>query len=319
MNVIGKDLNYAISLLSKNEVIAIPTETVYGLAGNATNLHAVTKIFTIKERPQFDPLIVHVAKFEAAAPFLKQIPPAAVELAQLFMPGPLTLLLEKSHLIPDLVTAGSDLVAIRVPNHPMTLKLLTALPFPLAAPSANPFGYISPTTPQHVIAQLGQKIPYVLDGGPCQIGIESTIVGFDGEETVIYRKGGLAIEKISAILDTPVKVRAHSSSNPKSPGMLKQHYAPNRQFIVGNIPELLNQHADKKVAILSFCKTYDAKNLVAQIVLSPTENLEEAARNLFSSMRKLDQLDADIIIAEWLPESGLGRAINDRLKRASAR
>ncbi|MES2733756.1 MAG: L-threonylcarbamoyladenylate synthase, partial [Bacteroidota bacterium] len=184
---IGTNISHAIDLLQQGEVVAIPTETVYGLAGNALNTKAVARIFSVKNRPTFDPLIIHTNSLEKVLQFVDEMPAQAKTLAQACWPGPLTLLLPRKDSIPDLVTSGLDTVAVRIPNHSLTLSLLEALEFPLAAPSANPFGYISPTTAEHVYNQLGKKIPYILDGGPCLVGIESTIVGFEDGEPTIYR------------------------------------------------------------------------------------------------------------------------------------
>lgn len=225
MHLIGKNIDHATALLLRNDLVAIPTETVYGLGGNAFSDEAVAKIFAAKNRPSFDPLIVHTSDWERLEAMVKDIPSQAHLLAQAFMPGPLTLLLPKRAIIPDLVTAGSPIVAVRIPKHPLTLKLLEKLPFPLAAPSANPFGYISPTTPEHVARQLGDKIGYILDGGPCTVGVESTIVGFKADQCIVFRKGGVAVEAIESIVG-PVEVRTHSTSNPQAPGMLQSHYAP---------------------------------------------------------------------------------------------
>lgn len=315
--MIGKDLNYAIQLLKAEAVVAIPTETVYGLAGNALSPRAVSTIFEVKNRPSFDPLIVHTSHLERIADFTAEMPEAAWQLARKFMPGPLTLLLPKSDRIPDIVTAGSPRVAIRIPAHPMTQELLAALNFPLAAPSANPFGYISPTTAQHVEDQLGDKIPYILDGGPCQIGLESTIVGFENDKVVVYRKGGIAVEDIEVVVG-PALVRPHSSSNPEAPGMLKSHYAPSAPVMLGHIESLLPQYPGIKAGTITFRRTIPGIPSDWQLVLSPAGDLAEAARNLFAGMRRLDALQLDVILAELLPEEGLGRAINDRLRRAAA-
>ncbi|HEU5145210.1 MAG TPA: L-threonylcarbamoyladenylate synthase [Chryseosolibacter sp.] len=313
MAEIGKDINKAKQLLAAGELVAIPTETVYGLAANALNVNAVTNIFQAKARPVFDPLIVHVPSFEKAKLYSRNIPAKAEILARQFWPGPLTLLLEKKESIPDLVTSGLPTAGFRAPNHPLTHGLLQSLDFPLAAPSANPFGYISPTTPQHVQDQLGDKISYILDGGRCEIGIESTIVGFDTEQPVVYRTGGLRIEDIENIAGK-VKMEINTSSDPKSPGQLASHYAPRKKLILGNLNELLSQYASLHAGVISFSKDY---RVPSQIILSPSGNLQEAARNLFSSLRLLDALPVDIILAEYVPNQGLGRAINDRLKRAS--
>lgn len=317
--MLGTDLNLAKTLLGFNQLVAIPTETVYGLAGNALSELAVTQIFEVKNRPSFDPLIIHVASVSDISHYVTDFPEKAQRLAQAFMPGPLTLLLPKKDTIPDLVTSGSALVAIRVPAHPLTAALLQSLDFPLAAPSANPFGYISPTTAAHVAKQLGEKIPYILDGGACDVGLESTIVGFDGDEVIIYRKGGLAVETIEHFLEQTCVVLEHSSSNPQAPGMLKSHYAPRAPFIIGDLPTLINTYQDKKLGILSFQNYYPSTNNSTLIQLSPRGDYAEAARRLFAALRELDALDLDCIVGELLPEEGLGRAINDRLRRAAAK
>jgi L-threonylcarbamoyladenylate synthase len=314
MATIGKDINKAKQLLEAGQLVAIPTETVYGLAGNALSADAVASIFSAKNRPTFDPLIVHVPSLERASAFARTIPPQAADLARAFWPGPLTLLLEKNPIIPDLVTAGLSTVGLRCPDHALTQELLEALPFPLAAPSANPFGYISPTTPEHVQTQLGDRIPYILDGGPCTVGIESTIVAFENGKGVILRNGGLAVEDIESVIGN-VSVQLHSSSNPKAPGQLESHYAPRTPLVTGDITELLKQHKNRRTAVLSFRDNFDVKD---QIILSSSGDLHEAARNFFSALRKLDQSGAEIIVAEFVPENGLGRAINDRLRRASS-
>ena len=313
MAEIGKDINKAKQLLAAGELVAIPTETVYGLAANALNVNAVTNIFRAKDRPVFDPLIVHVFSLEKARTYTRHIPAKAEMLAQTFWPGPLTLLLEKQDIIPDLVTSGLPTAGFRAPNHPLTRELLKSIGFPLAAPSANPFGYISPTTPQHVQDQLGDRIAYILDGGPCQIGIESTIIGFSNDGATVYRMGGLRLEDIEKITGE-VKVEINTSSDPKTPGQLASHYAPRKKLVVGNLDELLSQYASLHAGVLSFSKDY---RVPSQVILSPSGDLQESARNLFSALRLLDALPVDIILAEFVPNHGLGRAINDRLRRAS--
>lgn len=312
MAEIGTDIEKAIKLLTSDELVAIPTETVYGLAGNALNRSSVTKIFSVKDRPQFDPLIVHVPNLEKANDYVLNIPEAARRLAEKFWPGPLTLLLKKKSIIPDLVTAGLDTVGIRCPDHSLTRELLKRLPFPLAAPSANPFGYVSPTRPEHVDEQLGNKIQYILDGGICPVGIESTIVGFEEDQPIVYRLGGLSVEAIESVIGK-VRLMTHSTSNPKAPGQLKSHYAPGKKVILGPIEDLLKKH--DRAGVLSFSKDYKVKN---QIILSPAAKLEEAAQHLFESLRAFDKMDIDVVLAELLPDQGLGRAINDRLRRAAA-
>ncbi|MBX2945303.1 MAG: threonylcarbamoyl-AMP synthase [Cyclobacteriaceae bacterium] len=315
MAEIGTDIEKAASLLTQGELVAIPTETVYGLAGNALNVEAVAKIFAAKNRPQFDPLIVHIPALSLARNYVTHIPKKAERLAQLFWPGPLTLVLEKKDdTIPALVTSGLNTVGFRSPDHHLTRKLLTSLSFPLAAPSANPFGYVSPTSPQHVNEQLGNNISYILDGGICSIGIESTIVGFEGDDPVVLRLGGLSLERIEAVTGK-LKVNTHSTSNPLAPGQLKSHYAPGKPLIIGKIEELLQHYPAHTAGILSFARDF---NSPYQRILSPGKDPEEAARNLFQYLRDFDKMPVDIILAELLPEVGLGRAINDRLKRAAA-
>lgn len=317
MAEIGKDLAKAKRLLETDELVAIPTETVYGLAGNALSAKAITKIFQAKDRPFFDPLIVHVPDFDAVHLYAEEIPDLARQLAKQLWPGPLTLLLKRKAVVPDLITAGMDTVGLRCPQHPLTLELLKSLAFPLAAPSANPFGYVSPTQPEHVDEQLGRKIPYILDGGTCRVGIESTIVGFEGDKVVVYRMGGVSVEVIEAIAG-PVRLMTHSTSNPKAPGQLKSHYAPRKKLLLGDIEQNLLRVKHQKIGALVFQRAIASIPRQQQIVLSPYGNLEEAAQNLFASLRALDKMDIDLILAEPMPHQGLGRAMNDRLRRAAA-
>ena len=318
MAEIGKDIFKAKSILEQGDLVGIPTETVYGLAGNALNPDAVAKIFAVKNRPNFDPLILHTYALEKIYDFALEIPDPLLRLAQRYWPGPLTLLLAKKELVPDLVTSGLDQVAVRVPKHPLTRELLSVLEFPLAAPSANPFGYISPTKASHVNDQLGNKIPYILDGGSCYVGLESTIVGMEGDKVMIYRLGGLDVGAIEKVVGK-VQVMAHSSSNPKSPGMLKSHYAPQKPFVLGDLEELVKDYLKKGIpfAVLSFYREFPGLPQSFQIQLSLQKDMSEAAKKLFAAMRTLDSLDVSVILAELLPEEGLGRAINDRLRRAS--
>ena len=317
MAEIGKDIIKAKQLLESGELVAIPTETVYGLAGNALDPTAVVKIFTVKDRPHFDPLIVHVSSLDQAKNLVESIPEKATKLAHVFWPGPLTILLKKKAIIPDLVTAGMDTVGIRCPDHTLTQSLLQSLSFPLAAPSANPFGYVSPTQPSHVNDQLGNQINYILDGGVCQVGIESTIIGFENDEAIVFRLGGLSLEAIEKEIGK-VAVQLNSSSNPKAPGQLKSHYAPQKKVVIGNLPELVKKYASKKIAVIAFSKKIETINPDHQIVLSQSGSTEEAAQRLFSALRELDKKDFEIILTELVPESGLGKAINDRLHRAAA-
>ncbi|HRD05984.1 MAG: L-threonylcarbamoyladenylate synthase [Saprospiraceae bacterium] len=314
--MIGNDVWQAAEFLRQGKLVAIPTETVYGLAGNALDGEAVAAIFETKGRPSFNPLIVHISGLDVLDRYCEAIPELLMPLAERYMPGPLTLLLNKKETIPDLVTAGSERVAIRIPRHTLTQQLLSILDFPLAAPSANPFGYISPTTAQHVQAQLGDKIPYILDGGPCEVGLESTIVGIGENGITIYRKGGLAIEDVEAITG-PVFVMEHSASQPDAPGMLSSHYAPRRPLIMGDLATLVQKFGSRHIAVITF-KEEGIKLQNGYVrTLSPKGDLREAAQNLFGVLRECDEMPVQMILAEWMPERGLGRAINDRLKRAS--
>lgn len=316
MAEIGKDILKAKGFLEKEQLVAIPTETVYGLAANALNPIAVAKIFEAKERPTFDPLIVHTHSLNEVNRFVTSIHPDLLKLAQIFWPGPLTLLLPKNDSIPNLVTSGLERVGVRVPNHPLTLELLSQLDFPLAAPSANPFGYISPTTAEHVNKQLGTKVPYILDGGSCEVGLESTIVGEENGEIIIYRLGGLSINDIEAVVGK-VNVQLNQSSNPKAPGQLKSHYAPKKPIYIGDIIELQNIYAGKKIGAIVFGDNIKLNETTTVKNLSSSKNYQEAAVNLFSFLRELDEAPVDVIITDLLPEQGLGLAINDRLRRAA--
>jgi len=316
---IGHNIDIAATLLKKGEAVAIPTETVYGLAANALNTSAVAKIFQIKQRPTFDPLIIHLSSFEKVYNYVLEVPEIFEELAKKFMPGPLTLLLRKKDIIPDLVTAGSPYVAVRIPSHNVTKSLLDMVDFPLAAPSANPFGYISPTTAQHVADQLGNKVYYILDGGPCDVGLESTIIGMNENGDIeVLRKGGLSIESIQEVVGNII-IRDTSSSNPEAPGMLTSHYSPKVPLILTDLGQLNKVSDINRTGIISFRNFLPTIPTKHQIVLSPSGNFMDAARNLFKGMRYLDGCDLDIIYAELAPEEDLGIAINDRLRRAAHR
>ncbi|MBI1193218.1 MAG: threonylcarbamoyl-AMP synthase [Bacteroidetes bacterium] len=311
------DVAEAASLLRRGELVAIPTETVYGLAGLALNEAAVARIFAVKNRPHFDPLIAHLADASWLDRYVRHVPEPALALARRFWPGPLTLVLPRQENIPDLVTSGLDTVAVRVPDHPLTLQLLRELDAPLAAPSANPFGYISPTTPQHVLDQLGGRIAMVLDGGPCRVGLESSIIGFDGDKPLLYRLGGLSREQIEAVAG-PVEMSLHQSSDPRAPGQLLNHYAPRTPLLLGDPALLAWEHPGRRLGYLAFQAPPDGPWMTGR-VLSASADPEEAARNLFRMLRELDAQPLDYILAERLPDQGLGLAINDRLERAAQR
>lgn len=318
--IISDNITEAANQLMADNVIAIPTETVYGLAANALNIQAVAKIFEIKNRPTFNPLIVHCASWQVANEYVSEIPCILRLLMNAFSPGPITFLLKKKDSIPDLVTAGSPLVAIRVPSHPSTLALLNKLPFPLAAPSANQFGYISPTTAMHVYQSLHGKIPFILNGLSAKVGIESTIVGFDkvADKVVVYRVGAISIAAIEKCIGTTILLQNKPTNNPLTAGQLKSHYAPYAPLYVGNVNELIHTHGTKNIYTISLDNIFENVPIQNQYALSPRGNINEAAQNLFAALRSIDEQKPDCILAEIFPNEGIGMAINDRLQRASA-
>lgn len=310
---IGSDLEHAARLLRGGQLVAIPTETVYGLAANAFDEAACLRVFEAKRRPAFDPLIVHVASSDRVDELVVEAPSEARVLMQAFWPGPLTLVLPRSARVPDVVTSGLETVAVRCPAHPAATSLLEQLEFPLAAPSANLFGRVSPTTAEHVVEQLGDEVEYVLDGGPCEVGVESTIVGWEDGRCVLYRPGGVALEELQERIG-PLGVAGRSAA-PPAPGMLASHYAPRTPLRLGDLDELLAAHRGQRVGVLAFQRPRDA---AVGVVLSETGDLRQAARKLFAALRELDAARVDCILAEPAPDRGLGRAINDRLRRAAA-
>ncbi|MEE2525237.1 L-threonylcarbamoyladenylate synthase [Hyphobacterium sp. HN65] len=299
-------LDKAVQTLSDGGLVAIPTETVYGLAADATNGTAVAALYAAKGRPAFNPLISHVSGL-AMAEQLAEFTPLARQLAQRFWPGPLTLVLPRKPDCPvsELASAGLDTIALRCPGHDMARELISRFGKPLVAPSANPSGGVSPTTPLHVADGLGEKIQLILDGGPCRVGVESTVVGFDGETPLLLRKGGLARSDIEAI--TGPLAKPPEGSPKASPGMLKSHYAP-------QAPLRLNATtAYDGETLLGFGKVRGT-----DLSLSPDGDLAEAAANLFAYLRKLDKPGIRRIAVAPIPDEGLGEAINDRLQRAAA-
>jgi L-threonylcarbamoyladenylate synthase len=303
--------------LRSGGLVALPTETVYGLGADALDPRAVARIFEVKQRPFFDPLIVHVPDLDAASALVTRIPPAAVDLARRFWPGPLTLVLEKQPVVPDIVTAGLPTVAIRVPAHPIAQALLRAADCPIAAPSANLFGRISPTTAEHVREQLGSLVDLIVDGGPCGVGVESTVLSLVDSPPVLLRHGGVPSEELEAIVGSIRLPAVSDSSRPMpAPGMLTQHYAPRTPLRIASRWD--DVAADTTVGVLAFQKFDRSRGFGRVEILSSTGDLAEAAANLFAAMRRLDAAGLRMILAEQAPDSGLGRAINDRLQRAAA-
>ena len=316
MTIISKDIFKAVNILNQEGLVAIPTETVYGLAGNIYSKKAINKIFEIKQRPLYNPLIVHVKSIEQLDELAKDIPEKAKLLAETFWPGSLTLVLKKQSSVPDLVTSGKDSVAIRIPNHPTALAVLKLLNFPFAAPSANPFGGISPTTALHVASYFNNKIPMVLDGGNCKNGIESTIIGFENDEAVLYRLGSITIEDVEKVIGK-IKIKNKNQNNPLAPGMLIKHYAPSTAtFLADDVTQFIKIISGKKVGLLLFKEKITSADIKHQVILSEKGDFKEAASKLYSAMHRLDKLNLDFIVAERFPDSGLGKVINDRLERA---
>ena len=302
-------LSEAARLIAGGRLVAFPTETVYGLGADATNDDAVAAIFAAKGRPKFNPLIIHLPD-AAAAEALVEMPETARTLAERFWPGALTLVLRRRADCPVslLASAGLDTLAVRVPDHPVAHDLLEACGRPLAAPSANRSEEISPTAAAHVVESLGDNVDAVLDGGPCRVGLESTVIDLSGDTPTLLRPGGLAPEEIEAITG-PLATAGHEGA-PKSPGMMTRHYAP-------SIRLRMNAHTPEDgEALLAF----GPETTDATLNLSPAGNLREAAANLFAMLRELDDGDRFTGIAvRPIPEESLGRAINDRLRRAAGR
>ncbi len=304
--------------LKQDGIVAIPTETVYGLAGNAFSEKAVRKIFLLKNRPFYNPLIVHVKSINDLNNVAQDIPDQAYKLANHFWPGPLTLILKKRNSIAKAVTSGLDTVAVRMPNHPMALHLLERLDFPLAAPSANPFGSISPTTAAHVFSYFGANLKNILDGGECERGVESTIIGFDdNKHPVLYRYGSISLEEIERVAGQ-VKISNKDDVKPNAPGMLSRHYAPvTESILTEDVPGTMRLYPGKKIGLLLFKEKVTDDILVHQEILSQTGDFKEAAKNLYSAMHRLDQKRPAVIIFQQLPLRGLGLTINDKLRRAT--
>jgi L-threonylcarbamoyladenylate synthase len=317
MSTISSSITDAIAILNNEGIIAIPTETVYGLAGNIYSQKAIESIFELKQRPHYNPLIVHLKSVAALEQVAIEIPEKARQLAEAFWPGPLTLVLKKQAGISDLITAGKDTVAVRVPNHPVALQLLEQLDFPLAAPSANPFKSISPTQSVHVANYFGANLPMILEGGACESGIESTIIGFENEEPVVYRLGATSLESIELVVGA-LKQLTHDDTAPVAPGMLSKHYAPlTATYLTEDVEQTLQEFDGKRIGVLSFSRFWSHPAIVGQEVLSPKGSFDEAASRLYAALHNLDAMNVAVIIAEKLPNIGLGNAINDKLQRAS--
>jgi L-threonylcarbamoyladenylate synthase len=307
----------AVAVIQNGGLVAFPTETVYGLGADAGNALAVARVFEVKQRPSLDPLIVHVADFESARKYGKLSGDLARRLADKFWPGPLTFVVPKTELVPPIVTAGLETVAIRVPAHPAALRLIREAGTAIAAPSANLFGYVSPTEAGHVAEQLSGKIDLILDGGPCVVGVESTIVSLVGEVPTVLRVGGLAMEEL-AVITGQLRRSSKIVEHPEAPGQLTRHYATRTPLQIIAEDEPAGREADgERVGLLTLTAPPNPGCYAALEILSRTGDLREAAANLFAALRRLDALMLDRLIARPVPEHGLGAAIMDRLRRCS--
>ena len=314
----AESIRRAGRIIKTGGLVAFPTETVYGLGCDAMNAAAAAKVFEAKRRPQFDPLIVHIADSKQLDRVIGSLPPLGQRLMDAFWPGPLTLVLPKQPAIPDLITAGLSTVAVRMPNHPVAQALIREAGTPIAAPSANPFGYVSPTTAQHVADGLGHNVDLLLDGGPCPVGVESTIVSLVGLQPELLRPGSITIEELSAVIGS-IRLALSMNQQPIAPGQLSRHYATQTQLTIlpsaGARPVLKD---DERVGLLIHSQASNTDDRFAAIeVLSTTGDLREAARHLFAALRRLDSLGLDRIYAEPCKEEGLGVAIMDRLRRCA--
>ena len=311
---IGKNIDFAKDKLDKGGLVAIPTETVYGLGGNALNLESVDKIFNLKNRPSNDPLICHTNSISKIEKYVNEIPDVAYKLAEKFWPGPLTLIFEKKDIIPNKTTSNLKTVGFRIPNKEITLDLLKNIDYPISAPSANKFGYISPTRTEHILKNFNQGIDYILDGGTCELGIESTIIGFENKNTIVYRLGSLVVEDIEKCIGG-VTIYSNEDS---FPGSFKSHYSPSKKLYLGDINMLIDKFKNKRVGILCFDKYYEFIKEENQILLSKNSSLLEASKNLYSSLYELDNMkNIDIILSSLVEDTLIGRTINNRLIKSA--
>jgi L-threonylcarbamoyladenylate synthase len=301
----------AAQIIREGGTVVFPTETVYGIGANAFDPDAVARIFEIKRRPRFNPLIVHLPSIHLIEDVAVDVPEQAIQLAEAFWPGPLTLVLPKNQGIPDIVTAGLPTIGLRMPRHPMAQSLLRAARVPIAAPSANRFTRLSPTLVSHAQEQLGTEVDLYLDGGACEVGVESTIVGWIDGRATLLRRGGLAVEEIEALIGplAPIPV----TDLPLAPGNLAKHYSPKTPLLFSDKPMSFSQ---QRVGLLALKPGLEQTGFSTVSYLSETGNLREAAHQLFAKLKDLESQNLDLIVARSVPNEGLGAAINDRLTRA---
>lgn len=305
----------AASLIRAGGIVAFPTETVYGLGADAFNPVAVARLFEAKGRPLFDPLIVHIADLSQLAVVASSVNRIAGRLAGRFWPGPLTMVLPKHERVPEIVTAGLPTVAVRMPDHLIAQDLIRRADTPIAAPSANRFGHLSPTRAEHVLAQLGDRVDMIIDGGDCPVGVESTIVKIEEDVCLLLRPGGVPVEDIEAVVG-PL-IRPPETDTPESPGRLPSHYAPSVPVIIAESAERIDFHRED-AGFLLFRGPQAETPAGRTEILSRKGDLREAAANLFAALHRLERLPIRVIITESVPERGLGIAIMDRLRRAAA-
>ncbi len=299
--MITNNIQHIVETLKKGDIVGIPTETVYGLGANGLDEKAVQKIFRVKGRPNKNPLILHTHSIKELKKLVKHIPPIAKKLADNYWPGPLTILFDKSELVSDLITAGSKKVAIRIPSHPLFLEILKSVDFPIAAPSANPYQRISPTTAQQVHEYFQDKVPYVLEGGKCECGLESTIVGIENNKVIIYRLGGITMESLKKVHPN-VELAPKDNTKVVTSGMDLKHYAPTTKLIiVDNINLFKKNHPELNIGVLTF----------------EHHNNRLIAKEFYYQLYQLDQQNFDVIICKKFKNMGIGKALNDKLQRAS--
>ncbi|MBN2625843.1 MAG: threonylcarbamoyl-AMP synthase [Spirochaetales bacterium] len=311
-----ENIRLGADIIKRGGLVAFPTETVYGLGGNSLDPLAVAKIFEAKERPSFDPLITHIADFEGLERVALIEDRRILKVAEKLWPGALTIIVPKRDIIPSLVTSGLETMAVRMPDHPTARELIRLSTGAVAAPSANPFGYLSPTTAEHVEESLGNRIDLVIDGGTCRVGVESTVLDLTRDIPTVLRPGGIGVETLRDILGD-VEVLDRTSLTPKAPGQLPMHYSPRKPLHIVDSPADLPRIRPERTGVLSFAGEGDLQGFAAVEVLSSRGDYLEAASRLFAALHRLDRADIDVIYAQRVPAVGLGAAVMDRIYKAS--
>ncbi len=312
-----RNIRFAAEVIRRGGLVAFPTETVYGLGADALNPKAVARVYEVKGRPRFDPLIVHISSADHLSLVVDDVPEDARRLIKEFWPGPLTLVLKKSDRVPPITTAGLPTVAVRMPDHPVALKLIEYSGRPIAAPSANPFGYVSPTSAEQVAETLGERVDVILDAGPTRIGVESTILAVSEGKVLLLRPGGLPVEEVERVLGKRVELPRDGRT--VAPGMLKKHYSPRTPlFLIGDWNDYFRLRARYgRVLLLSPKPIWGVEGEVVH--LSQRGDVREVAQNLFGILYRIDKLDYPAVAVLPVEEEGLGRAVMNRLRKASVR